>query len=109
VPQDCVVADVIVSLQRSRFFFPEASRRHARAAARRLAAWLKANYQGDTLVFWKLEKLHTRAIRLKMLAGAGAPIDTTIANGWLAFGIFAKFEGKLIAMAGLPPHAPVGA
>ena len=41
-----------------------------------------------------------RGIGLKVLTGAGAQIDTTTANGRLAFGIFAafaKFERELIA------------
>ena len=54
-----------------------------------------------------VEDLRTRGVGLKVLTGAGAQIDTTTANGRLAFGIFAafaKFERELIAertMAGL--------
>jgi DNA invertase Pin-like site-specific DNA recombinase len=86
-----------------------------------LAACLKAIQPGNTLVLWKLdrlgrdlrhlvntvEELRTRGVGLKVLAGAGAQIDTTTANGRLAFGIFAafaEFERELIAertMAGL--------
>jgi DNA invertase Pin-like site-specific DNA recombinase len=41
-----------------------------------------------------------RGVGLKVLTGAGAQIDTTTANGRLAFGIFAafaEFERELIA------------
>ena len=54
-----------------------------------------------------VEDLRTRGVGLKVLTGAGAQIDTTTANGRLAFGIFAafaEFERELIAertMAGL--------
>ena len=47
-----------------------------------------------------VEDLRTRGVGLKVLAGAGAQIDTTTANGRLAFGIFAafaEFERELIA------------
>ena len=86
-----------------------------------LAACLKAIQPGNTLVLWKLDRLgrdlrhlvntvedlRTRGVGLKVLTGAGAQIDTTTANGRLAFGIFAafaEFERELIAertMAGL--------
>jgi DNA invertase Pin-like site-specific DNA recombinase len=36
-----------------------------------------------------VDTLHQREIGLKVLAGAGAQIDTTTANGRLVFGIFA--------------------
>ena len=79
-----------------------------------LAACLKAIQPGNTLVLWKLdrlgrdlrhlvntvEELRTRGVGLKVLTGAGAQIDTTTANGRLAFGIFAafaEFERELIA------------
>jgi DNA invertase Pin-like site-specific DNA recombinase len=79
-----------------------------------LAACLKALRPGDTLVLWRLdrlgrdlrhlvstaEELRGRGVGLKVLAGAGAQIDTTTANGRLAFGIFAafaEFERELIA------------
>lgn len=79
-----------------------------------LAACLKALQPGNTLVLWKLDRLgrdlrhlvntvedlRTRGVGLKVLAGAGAQIDTTTANGRLAFGIFgafAEFERELIA------------
>ncbi len=45
------------------------------------------------------EHLRSRGIGLKVLAGAGAQIDTTTANGRLAFGLFAafaEFEHELI-------------
>ena len=86
-----------------------------------LAACLKAIQPGNTLVLWRLDRLgrdlshlvntvedlRARGVGLKVLAGAGAQIDTTTANGRLAFGIFAafaEFERELIAertMAGL--------
>lgn len=78
-----------------------------------LAACLKALRRGDTLVVWKLDRLGRdlrhlvnlvddltkRNIGLKVLAGEGASIDTTTANGRLVFGIFAalaEFERALI-------------
>jgi len=78
-----------------------------------LNACLKALQPGNTLVIWKLDRLgrdlrhlvataedlRVRGIGLKVLTGAGAQIDTTTANGRLAFGIFAafaEFERELI-------------
>ena len=78
-----------------------------------LAACLKALQPGNTLVVWKLDRLgrdlkhlvntvdelSQRGIGLKVVAGAGAQIDTTTANGKLVFGIFAalaEFEAELI-------------
>lgn len=78
-----------------------------------LTACLKALQPGNTLVVWKLdrlgrdlkhlvglmEELNHRQIGLKVLAGAGAHIDTTTANGRFVFGIFAalaEFEAELI-------------
>jgi DNA invertase Pin-like site-specific DNA recombinase len=46
------------------------------------------------------ENLRSCGVGLKVLTGAGAQIDTTTANGRLAFGIFAafaEFERELIA------------
>jgi len=74
---------------------------------------LKALQPGNTLVVWKLDRLGrsmkdlvnlvddlgTKDIGFKVLAGAGAEIDTTTANGRLIFGIFAalaEFERELI-------------
>src|SRR3954452_16656998 len=68
-----------------------------------LEACLKALRQGDTLVAWKLDRLGRdlrhlvnlvhdltgRGIGLKILAGQGAQLDTTTANGRLIFCIFA--------------------
>ena len=79
-----------------------------------LLACLKALQPGNTLVVWKLdrlgrdlkhlvalvEELRDRRVGLQVLAGAGAEIDTTTANGRLVFGIFAalaEFERELIA------------
>lgn len=79
-----------------------------------LTACLKALQPGNTLVIWKLDRLgrnlrhlvavaedlRSRGVGLKVIAGAGAQIDTTTANGRLAFGIFAafaEFERELIA------------
>lgn len=78
-----------------------------------LESCLKALRSGDTLVVWKLDRLGRdlrhlvntvadltkRGIGLKVLAGEGASIDTTTANGRLIFGIFAalaEFERELI-------------
>ena len=78
-----------------------------------LLACLKSLQPGNTLVIWKLDRLgrdlrhlittaealRERGVGLKVLAGAGAQIDTTTANGRLAFGIFAafaEFERELI-------------
>jgi DNA invertase Pin-like site-specific DNA recombinase len=79
-----------------------------------LAACLKALQPGNALVLWKLDRLgrdlkhlvttvdelRRREVGLKVLAGAGAQIDTLTANGRLFFGIFAalaEFERELIA------------
>ena len=79
-----------------------------------LQSCLKALQPGNTLVLWKLDRLgrdlrhlvttaedlRGRSVGLKVLTGAGAQIDTTTANGRLAFGIFAafaEFERELIA------------
>jgi DNA invertase Pin-like site-specific DNA recombinase len=78
-----------------------------------LRACLKALQPGNTLVVWKLDRLgrdlkhlintvddlNKRNVGFKVLAGAGAQIDTTTANGRLVFGIFAalaEFEAELI-------------
>lgn len=89
-----------------------------RASGRRddrpgLDACLKALRSDDTLVIWKLDRLGrdlrhlvntvaeltAREVGLKVLAGEGAAIDTSTANGRLIFGIFAalaEFERELI-------------
>jgi DNA invertase Pin-like site-specific DNA recombinase len=78
-----------------------------------LAARMKALQPGNTLIVWKLDRLgrdlkhlvglidtlNQRQVGLKVLAGVGAQIDTTTANGRLVFGIFAalaEFEAELI-------------
>lgn len=78
-----------------------------------LRACLKALQPGNTLVVWKLDRLgrdlkhlintvdelNRCNVSFKVLAGAGAQIDTTTANGRLIFGIFAalaEFEAELI-------------
>ena len=88
-----------------------------------LDACLKSLQPHNTFVVWKLDRLgrnlkhlvttvdelHARGISLRVLAGAGAEIDTTTPNGRLVFGIFAalaEFERELIAQrtrAGLTP------
>ena len=79
-----------------------------------LEACLKALQPGNTRPVWKLDRLgrdlpdlvamvddlRGRDVGLKVLAGAGAEIDTTIRNGRLVVGIFAalaEFERELIA------------
>jgi DNA invertase Pin-like site-specific DNA recombinase len=78
-----------------------------------LRACLKALQPGNTLVVWKLDRLgrylkhlintvdelNKNGVGFKVLAGVGAQIDTTTANGRLIFGIFAalaEFEAELI-------------
>ena len=56
--------------------------------------------QRDAVDIFSAEGLRERGVGLKVLAGAGAQIDTTTANDRLAFGIFAafaEFERELIA------------
>jgi DNA invertase Pin-like site-specific DNA recombinase len=86
-----------------------------------LAACLKALWNGDTLVVWKLDRLGRnlkplvdtaqdlakRGLGFKVMTGQGANIDTTTAIGKLVFGTFpalTEFERELIRermMAGL--------
>jgi DNA invertase Pin-like site-specific DNA recombinase len=86
-----------------------------------LDACLKALREGDTLLVWKLDRLgrdlthlvnliqdlSKRGVKLKVLTGRGASIDTTTASGKMVFGIFAAladFEQSLISertLAGL--------
>lgn len=79
-----------------------------------LTACLKALQPGNTLVLWKLDRLgrdlkhlvttvealRSRQVGLRILAGAGAEIDTTTPNGRFFFGVFAalaEFERELVA------------
>ena len=79
-----------------------------------LKACLKALQPGNTLTVYRLDRLgrdlkhlvslvdelRERQVGLRVLAGAGAEIDTSTANGRLVFGIFAslaEFERELIA------------
>jgi DNA invertase Pin-like site-specific DNA recombinase len=79
-----------------------------------LETCLKALQPDNMLVIWKLDRLgrdlkhlvtlvddlNKRNVGLKVLAGAGAQIDTSTANGKLVFGIFAalaEFERELIS------------
>ncbi|MEY3238034.1 MAG: hypothetical protein RI883_2135 [Bacteroidota bacterium] len=80
-----------------------------------LLSCLKALRKGeDTLIVWKLDRLgrnlkhlieiiddlQTREIGFKVIAGQGANIDTSTANGRLIFGIFAslaEYERELIS------------
>jgi DNA invertase Pin-like site-specific DNA recombinase len=78
-----------------------------------LKACLQALQPGNTLVVWKLDRLgrdlkhlvslvdelRKHEVGFKVLAGVGAQIDTTTANGRLVFGIFTalvEFEAALI-------------
>jgi DNA invertase Pin-like site-specific DNA recombinase len=78
-----------------------------------LSACLRALRSGDTLLVWKLDRLgrdlrnligivrdlEAKSVGFKVLAGSGAEIDTTTANGRLVFGIFAalaEYERELI-------------
>lgn len=100
-----------VGIDPSRIYEDLASGRHD--ARPGLTACLKALQPGNTLVIWKLDRLGRdlrhlvntvgdltkRGIGLKVLAGEGASIDTTTANGRLIFAIFAglaEFERELI-------------
>ncbi|MEM9137543.1 MAG: recombinase family protein [Cyanobacteria bacterium P01_F01_bin.42] len=79
-----------------------------------LKACLKAVQPGNTLIVWKLDRLgrdlkhlintvdelRQREVNFKVLAGAGAEIDTTTANGRLFFAVFAalaEYERELIS------------
>lgn len=85
----------------------------AGATGASLEACLKALRKSDTLVAWMLDRLGRdlrhlvnlvhdltqRGVGLRILAGQGAQLDTTTANGRLVFGIFAalaEFERELI-------------
>lgn len=79
-----------------------------------LEACLKALREGDTLIVWKLDRLgrdlthlvnliqdlSKRGVKLKVLTGRGASIDTTTASGKMVFGIFAalaEYEQALVS------------
>ena len=95
-----------------RIYEDRASGRHDHRPG--LDACLKALQPDNTFVVWKLdrlgrnlkhlvttvEELQGRGIGLRVLAGAGAEVDTATAGGRLVFGIFAalaEFERELIA------------
>ncbi|WP_420608371.1 recombinase family protein [Novosphingopyxis sp.] len=78
-----------------------------------LIACLARLQVGNTLVLWRLdrfgrslkhlvaavEELRVRGVGLKVLAGAGAQIDTTSVTGWHAFSlfsVFSEFERELV-------------
>ena len=103
---------VAAGVDEGRIYEDRASGRHDHRPG--LEACLKALQPGNTFVVWKLDRLgrnlkhlvttvdelHDRGVGLRVLAGAGAEIDTTTANGRLVFGIFAtlaEFERELIA------------
>ncbi|MDD9996643.1 MAG: recombinase family protein [Rhodospirillaceae bacterium] len=107
-----VDALVAAGVEEERIYEDRASGRHDYRPG--LEACLKALQPGNTFVVWKLDrlgrnlkhlvttvdKLHDRGVGLRVLAGTGAEIDTTTANGRLVFGIFAslaEFERELIA------------
>ncbi|MDE0207967.1 MAG: recombinase family protein [Candidatus Tectomicrobia bacterium] len=107
-----VDALVAAGVEEERIYEDRASGRHDYRPG--LEACLKALQPGNTFVIWKLDrlgrnlkhlvttvdKLHDRGVGLRVLAGTGAEIDTTTANGRLVFGIFAslaEFERELIA------------
>ena len=87
-----------------------------------LEACLKALRKDDTLVAWRLDRLGRdlrhlvnlvheltgRGIGLKVLAGQGANLDTTTANGRLVLGIFAARAelARARAVAGAPGGPP---
>src|SRR5207249_6269833 len=94
-----------------RLYEDRASGRHD--ARPGLEVCLEALRQEDTLVVWKLDRLgrnlrhlvtlvetlHQREVGLKIVAGQGAQIDTTTANGRAGVGSFAalaEFEADLI-------------
>ena len=98
-------------VERTRIYEDAASGRQDGRPGRR--ACLKAFQPGNTLVGWKrdrlgrdlkhlvgvVDELHHRQVGLKVLAGTGAQIDTTTANGRFVCGIFAalaEFEAELI-------------
>lgn len=107
--QDALLAE---GIPLDRIYKDLASGRHDNRPG--LQTCLKALREGDTLVVWKLDRLarnlkdlvnivhglSERRIGFKILAGHGASIDTSTANGKLIFGIFAtlaEFERDLIA------------
>jgi DNA invertase Pin-like site-specific DNA recombinase len=105
--KDALLAD---GVEESRIYHDLASGRKDHRPG--LEACLKAIQPGNILVIWKLDRLgrdlkhlvtladdlNKRGAGLKVLAGAGAQIDTSTANGKLVFGIFAalaEFEREL--------------
>ena len=115
--RDSLIGDGVAEV---RIYEDRASGRHDHRP--NLEACLKALQPGNTFVVWKLDRLgrnlrhlvttvdelHARGVGLRVLAGAGAEIDTTTANGRLVFGIFAalaEFEQELIAERTRAGHA----
>ena len=107
-----VDALVAAGVEEERIYEDRASGRHDYRPG--LEACLKALQPGNTFVVWKLDRLGRNLkhlvtngrqtarprVGLRVLAGTGAEIDTTTANGRLVFGIFAslaEFERELIA------------
>lgn len=103
---------IAAGVDEARIYEDRASGRHDHRPG--LEACLKALQPGNTFVVWKLDRLgrnlkhlvttvdelYDRGVGLRVLAGTGAEIDTTTANGRLVFGIFAtlaEFERELIA------------
>src|SRR5216683_419044 len=64
-----------------------------------LIGYMRVSKTDGTHLINLVEELRQHDVSLKVLAGAGAHIDTTTANGRLVFGIFAalaEFEAELI-------------